>query len=395
MSTPEPLVERYLRLGLRLGRHVDGLVDAYYGPPELAAGVEAEAPVEPARLAAEATSLDADLAAGDLAGERREWLRDQARGLETYARILAGDVVSYADEIEGCYGIRPGRADEGSLAAAQARLDDLLPGDGPLAARYTAWRNGQVVPSDRVERLLGEVVAALRAWTGELVELPDGESVEIESVTNEPWTAFNYYRGGLASRIAVNRDLPISAMLLLELAAHETYPGHHTEHACKEQRLVRSLGRLEESILLVPTPQSLVSEGIAEVGADLALDGPARGSLESILREVLPAFELDHALAVVRAHDQLAGASVNAALMLHADGCTEAAAVDYLMDWLLHDCERAVKSVSFLTDPTWRAYAITYVEGARLCSAFVDGDTRAFARLLTEPVRVHDLLAAA
>ncbi|HEY7792371.1 MAG TPA: hypothetical protein VIA10_00025, partial [Gaiellaceae bacterium] len=257
MSTPEPLVERYLRLGLRLGRHVDGLVDAYYGPPELAAGVEAEAPVEPARLAAEATSLDADLAAGDLAGERREWLRDQARGLETYARVLAGDVVSYADEIEGCYGIRPGRADEGSLAAAQARLDDLLPGDGPLAARYTAWRNGQVVPSDRVERLLGEVVAALRAWTGELVELPDGESVEIESVTNEPWTAFNYYRGGLASRIAVNRDLPISAMLLLELAAHETYPGHHTEHACKEQRLVRSLGRLEESILLVPTPQSL------------------------------------------------------------------------------------------------------------------------------------------
>ena len=25
--------ERYLELGLRLGKHVDGLVDAYYGPP--------------------------------------------------------------------------------------------------------------------------------------------------------------------------------------------------------------------------------------------------------------------------------------------------------------------------------------------------------------------------
>jgi len=30
----EVTVERYLLLGLRLGRHVDGLVDAYYGPPE-------------------------------------------------------------------------------------------------------------------------------------------------------------------------------------------------------------------------------------------------------------------------------------------------------------------------------------------------------------------------
>jgi hypothetical protein len=395
MSTPEPLVERYLRLGLRLGRHVDGLVDAYYGPPELAAGVEAEPPVEPARLAAEAASLDADLAAGGLAVERRDWLQDQVRGLETYARVLAGDGVAYADEIEGCYGIRPARADEGLLAAAQARLDDLLPGDGSLAARYANWRDDLIVPSDRVEWLLGQVVGALRAWTTELVELPDGEFVEIESVTNEPWTAFNYYRGGLASRVAVNRDLPTPAMLLLELAAHETYPGHHTEHACKEQRLVHSLGRLEESILLVPTPQSLVSEGIAEVGFDLALDGPARGSLESILRDVLPAFDLDHALAVVGAHEQLAGASVNAALMLHEDGCTEAAAVDYLMDWVLHDHERAVKSVSFLTDPTWRAYAITYVEGARLCGAYVDGDTHAFARLLTEPVRVHDLLEAA
>ncbi len=32
----------YLELGLRMGRHIDGLVDAYYGPPELAQQVEAE-----------------------------------------------------------------------------------------------------------------------------------------------------------------------------------------------------------------------------------------------------------------------------------------------------------------------------------------------------------------
>ena len=36
------MVEQYLELSLRLGRHVDGLVDAYYGPAEIAARVDSE-----------------------------------------------------------------------------------------------------------------------------------------------------------------------------------------------------------------------------------------------------------------------------------------------------------------------------------------------------------------
>ena len=39
--------EDYILLGLRLGRHVDGLVDAYYGPPELKEQADAEEPVDP------------------------------------------------------------------------------------------------------------------------------------------------------------------------------------------------------------------------------------------------------------------------------------------------------------------------------------------------------------
>lgn len=35
----EPIVARYVRLGLQLGRHADGIVDAYFGPTELSAHV--------------------------------------------------------------------------------------------------------------------------------------------------------------------------------------------------------------------------------------------------------------------------------------------------------------------------------------------------------------------
>src|SRR5918999_6214025 len=109
-------VERYLRLGLQLGRHVQGIVDAYYGPPELAAAVDAEPPVEPRALVSAAELLLDELEAG--------WLRDQVAGLRTYAGVLAGESRSYADEVEDCYGVRPTYTDEAAFTAAHERLED-------------------------------------------------------------------------------------------------------------------------------------------------------------------------------------------------------------------------------------------------------------------------------
>ncbi len=112
--------ERYVLLGLRLGRHVDGLVDAYFGPDELAAQVEAEqlAPIQ--ELVEEADALLG--ATGD------GWLRDQLGALRAYAGVLAGEAISYADEVERCYGVRPARAPEEVYAEAHEQLYRLLPG---------------------------------------------------------------------------------------------------------------------------------------------------------------------------------------------------------------------------------------------------------------------------
>src|SRR5947207_10169785 len=129
----EPVVERYLRLGLQVGRHVDGIVDAYYGPPELAAEVNAAPPVEPGALVSAAEALLAELEDG--------WLRDQVAGLRTYAGVLAGEARSYADEVEGCYGVRPTYIDEAVFTTAHERLAELLPGTGPLAERYQRWED--------------------------------------------------------------------------------------------------------------------------------------------------------------------------------------------------------------------------------------------------------------
>ena len=217
--------ERYLRLGLQLGRHVDGIVDAYFGPPELAAAVEAEPPVDRRALVSTAESLCDELEDG--------WLRDQVVGLRTYAGVLAGESRSYADEVEGCYGVRPAFTDEAVFTAAHERLDELLPGEGTLTERYARWQSSNLVPAHKVEGLLAAVIKEARAWTRRLVELPADEGVVLEIVHDKPWWASCDYLGGLRSRIAVNADLPMSAIDLLVLAIHETYPGHHTERASK------------------------------------------------------------------------------------------------------------------------------------------------------------------
>ncbi len=378
--------EAYILLGLRLGRHVDGLVDAYYGPPALKEQVDAEPLTEPAALAAEGDALLAELDDG--------WLRDQSIGLRAYAGQLAGEEISYSDEVERCYGVRPARQATDVYRESHERLDELLPGEGALAERYQAWRRSCMVPAELVVPALQDAAAELRSATAGIVDLPAGEEVLVEAVESEPWWAFNYYLGGLRSRVAVNLDVPTTCHEVVHLAAHEIYPGHHTEHALKEQLLIRDRGHVEESIQMVPTPAALVQEGIAEVGPSLVRDGDLEERLVAALGRRGLDYDAERSEAIAEARRPLRRIGVDAALMIHEDGASVEDARAYVQRWSLVTAEEAAHSVGFVVDPTWRAYTITYSAGRDLCEAWVGGDPARFARLLTEQVRVAELLEA-
>ena len=389
------VVHAYLELGLRLGRHVEGLVDAYYGPPELAAAVEAEPLRDATALAADAEALLDALPASGLEAGRQGWLGDQLQGLRTYAGVLAGEVVSYSDEVERCYGVRPQTTSEAVFEEMHARLDELLPAGGTLTERYEAWRATMFVPRERIVPALERIVAVLRDRTQVLYGLPEDESLTIDAVENEPWLAFNYYLGGARSRVVVNVDQPITAGELIHLAAHETFPGHHTEHAWKERRLMDDRGWFEEGIQLVPTPQALVSEGIAEVGPGIVLDEATTAAVTAAVLE--HGARYDDALVgeIAAARRGVRGVSMNAAVAIHEQGLSREEAEGYVARWSLVTPARAKTSIDFLTDPIWRAYGITYGEGRRLVEALVGDDEVAFGRLLVEQVRVGELVAVA
>jgi len=392
------LVEEYLTLGLRLGRHIDGLVDAYYGPPERAAAVAAEPVQRPTRLVADARALLAAIGAGaplDSPGtgrwtedgaspSRRHWLRAQVVGLLTTARKVAGEQISYADEVEDCYGVRPTRVDDDVLEQAHRRLDEVLPGSGPLAERLVAWRESHAVPVDRLGPAIDSLATDLRERTRALFGLPDGEQVEFELVTEQPWSGFNYYLGNLRSRVAINTDLPVLSTSLAHLVAHEAYPGHHTEHTRKEVGLVRRRHWWEESIFLVGTPQCLLAEGLADLGLEVVVGRRPEAVVAEHLRPLGIRYDAEVVAAVSEAGETLGGVRQNAAFRLHEDGADVETVTAEVARWGLLSVDRAAKAVEFLVHPTWRAYLTCYVEGLPLCRNFVGGDPARFDRLLSE-----------
>ena len=395
------VAREYVRLGLAFDRLERGFVDAWTGPDAVRAEVESGPAPLPAELARRAHGLLAELPSAGLPREREEFLRGQLTGLEASGRVMAGEHVGYLDQVEAYFQVRPTLGDTSTYEDAHRALDDLLPGDAPLLERYTAYRDTASVPVERLAQAVREWSTVLREQARAAFPLPEEEVVEYEVVTDKPWAGFNYYLGGFRSTVAINADLPVGLGSLPALVAHESYPGHHTER-CRKQARLTSLPEMD--LWLVNTPENLLAEGLADLGLrGLGLD--EWGSLAADLYADLGIpYDGEHGVRVARAAAALGGVRQDAAILLHDRGASAEQAEEHLARWALLSPDRARKTVAFLTDPLWRAYISTYVEGERLLSRWLDARPdgqpvgERFARLLDEqltPARLQGELAGA
>ena len=180
-------------------------------------------------------------------------------------------------------------------------------------------------------------------------DLLRGAGPLLETVPDAPWLGYNGYLGDLRGRVVVNVGLAMSAIELLTVALHETCPGHQAERACKEQLLVRSRGLVEETLVLAPTPQSVVSECIAELAPQMLLAGDGGAAFAAILRDAAVEFDLAHALAIEQARKPCRRAEVNVALMLHQAQAGEGEVHRYLQRRGLWTAELAAHLTGFIT----------------------------------------------
>ncbi|MGW4114888.1 DUF885 domain-containing protein [Actinosynnema sp. NPDC004786] len=384
------IVREYLLLGLRLDRLSPGLVDSFTGDRALRRAVDVEPRPHPAALSRQAALLRRELAGADLAPDRKRFLDAHLVAVETIARKLAGVRVGFVEEVRAYFqvDIRPGHPD--TYRRAHAALAEVLPGRGTPARRLAEHRARDEVPRGRLAHAVHALSGALRDRVRQRFELPPDEVVEYEIVTDKPWSGFNHYLGGFRSRVAINADLGHRMSSLPQLVAHESYPGHHTEHCRKEVGLVGKRGHAEQALFLINTPQCLMAEGMAELGLHAVVGAGWGRWAEEVLADL--GLRMDGELSE-RVENALAGLLTvrqDAALMLHDRRAHPDDVVDFLCRWLLVPERRARQMLRFLGDPLWRAYTTTYVEGVRLVRAWLDlgaetlGDR--YLRLLDQPL---------
>lgn len=381
---------RYLLLALRLGRHHPDLVDSYTGPSELAEAVAGEEPIPPAELHSEALHL-ADAVAelptdSPLESRRASWLSDQLVALSALARQADGEEIGFVDLAEQLFDIQVRSEPEETFATARRMIEAALPGSGSVQARLVEHERSATIPPGEVLATLRSLADTMRGRVRKQLWLPPDEAVTIEPLEGEQWVAEMRYLGKRRSRVRVNLGLPVPLARVVELAAHECYPGHHAEAVVKDALLV-AIGHAEVTLQLDLAPEAVVREGMATYAREVVMTDPELAAeLERIGRRLGLSVAVGAEMIVQRAQQLLTPAIGNAALQLHVDGQAPEAVHRYLSEvGLLADAQLEA-TFSLISDPTWGRYFFTYIEGRRLVGEWLvrEGQTHGYGRLMAE-----------
>jgi hypothetical protein len=325
---------------------------------------------------------------------RRRYLEAQVAAMNARLRMLKGEGLTFDEESRALYDATAPDLPESHFQQVLDQLDGRFPGQGPLVERYDAWRRAFVIPKDKLDHVFRTAIDGCRERTAAHLQLPAGESFTVEYVTGKSWSGYNWYQGGYRSLIQVNTDLPIYIDRAVDLACHEGYPGHHVYNVLLEKSLVRDRGWMEFTVYPLFSPQSLIAEGTANYGIEMAFPGDARLAYEE--QVLFPAAGLDPAQ--VREYYEVQGLveklsyAGNEAARRYLNGAIDAAqAAAWLEKYALMPRERAAQRVRFFDQ--YRSYVINYNLGKDMVREYIEkkagGDPARrwdeFGRLLASP----------
>jgi hypothetical protein len=404
---PQPMnhaAESYVKLVLAMGEHDADYVDAYYGPPEWRAQIRAKKPSLDEIRAGAAALRDELLAMPEphdrMLALRRAYLSRQLEALIARVDIVKGKKLKFDEESKAIYDAVAPHNSEQYFENLTKELDHELPGKGTIVERLDDFRKDFIIPKDKLDAVFKAAIDGCRSRTLEHMTLPPGESFKVEYVTNKSWSGYNWYQGHYASLIQVNTDLPIYIDRAIDLACHEGYPGHHVYNSLLEKNLVHDRGWVEFTVYPLFSPQSLIAEGSANYGIDIAFPGEERAAWERTHLFPIAGLDASRAEQYYKVQDLTSKLSYagNEAARRYLDGdITAAQAAEWLAKYSLMSPARAKQRVKFIDQ--YRSYVINYNRGKDLVRQYVerhagtnrDKRWRVFADLLSSPRLPSDL----
>jgi hypothetical protein len=380
----DKIAEDYVKLVLAVGQHDADYVDAYYGPAEWKPSDKDKQPLDAlaTRAGALAEALGREPVPPDEMSQlRRNYLERQLSSLTARLRMLRGERLSFDEESQALYDAVAPTLPESHfqqlLDTLEQRFQEPLSPKRakaePLVTRVEAFRRAFVIPRDKLDRVFQAAIGACRERTVSHITLPAGEQFTVEYVTNKSWSGYNWYKGEFRSVIQINTDLPIYIDRAIDLACHEGYPGHHVYNVLLEKHLVRDRGWMEFTVYPLFSPQSLIAEGTANFGIEVAFPGADRVEFEKTT--LFPAAGLDVTRAaeyyeVQALIDKLAYAGNEAARRYLNGEITREQAAGWLERYALSPKDRAAQRVRFFDQ--YRSYVINYNLGKDMVRRYIE-----------------------
>ncbi len=405
----DSIAREYVKLGLSIGRYDGDFVDAYYGPDSLrpaktdTSQFPKEAFLQKTAALKQALATFATNARPDTLSRRAEWITAQLTAFERRIHVFSGEAVPFDSESRELFDAVAPVYEEKHFQDLIAQLDRLLPGQGPIPARYQKLANHFLIPQDKIDTVFRTAIAEARKRTLAHYTLPAGEDFKLEYVRDKPWSGYNWYKGNYKSVIQINVSQPIYIERAIDLACHEGYPGHHVYNALLEKNLFRDKGWTEISLYPLFSPQSLIAEGSANYGISMAFPGTEQR--EFCKNVLIPLAGLDTAMSnayfeALTIRSALNYARNEVARGLLDNGMSEQEAKRWLTDYCLLPDKGASDYLRFIRK--YRSYVINYNYGQDIVRKYIEsrGGTAAhadkrwelFEALLSSENKAGDLL---
>lgn len=402
------LARKYVKLGLQIGQYDSDFVDAYYGPDSLRPSRDSSKRSFPKNHFLKETQSLRNSAEqflrstrDDTLKMRSQWMIRQLNAFDRRIRMFAGDSTSFDEESRDLFATQAPVYPESHYRDLVQQLDAILPGNGDVDTRFQQLFDKFNIPPDKIDTVFKAALAEARAVTHERLELPAGESFTIEYVRDKPWSGYNWYQGNFKSLIQINLDHPINIARAIDLACHEGYPGHHVYNVLLEKKLYRERGWVEISLYPLFSPQSLIAEGTANYGIEVAF--PERKFKGFVKRVLLPlagldtlGFDVFYKASAVRkklnfARNEVARGMVNNTM-------TEEDIVRWQTSYQFVRHDRVASSLQFIEK--YRSYVICYNHGEALIDQYIrdknpngneDKKWEIFTWILSNPISPPDL----
>jgi hypothetical protein len=403
VEPPDPLrsvAEHYVKLVLAVGQHDADYVDAFYGPAEWRKEAEATK-LTLAAIDAQAATLETQIpgiavtpprkADAELWALRRQYLTRQLAALRSRVAMLQGKKMTFDEESLALYDAVAPVKPEAEFEAVLKQLEAKLPGNGSLIERYDRYKEAFVIPKARVDRVFQEAIRGCRQRSMGHVDLPPNERFTVEYVTGKSWSGYNWYQGNFRSLIQVNTDLPIYIDRAIDLACHEGYPGHHVYNALLEKNLVQDRGWIEFTVYPLFSPQSLIAEGTANYGIEVAFPVADRIRFEQDVLFLVAGLDVSKVAEyyeILELVDRLSYAGNEAARRYINGDINREGAVAWLEKYAMYTKPRAEQRVRFIDQ--YRSYVINYNLGKDMVRAYIE---RKAGRDRTPGRRWHEFTA--